>query len=147
MTGHDRFDHERLAQGDLDRLAGRARRAMDWRRSVASLRGEGRAEGVIVVADANGTLVDLSIPTAACADGGGAVAELVVRALEDARRDVASKVSASGRETFGEDSVEAARIEQSWRDDMSRPVVETKPLGDEPTAPPTHARPPHPGGW
>ena len=120
MSTHDAFGGERLAQGDLDRLAARTRRALDWRQGLSGLRGEGRAHGIRAVCDAGGNLVDLAVPDAACTDGGRALAEAVLDALMAAREDVAEQVAASGRAEFGEDSREAETITASWTSGLAR---------------------------
>ena len=120
MSTHDAFGGERLAQGDLDRLAARTRRALDWRHGLGGLRGEGRAHGIRAVCDAGGHLVDLSVPDSACADGGRALAESVLDALMAAREDVADQVAASARAEFGEDSSEAETITSSWTAGLAR---------------------------
>ena len=120
MSTHDAFGGERLAQGDLDRLAARTRGAIAWRRGLGDLRGEGRAHGIRAVCDAEGHLVDLDVPDTACADGGRVLAEAVLDALMAAREDAAEQVARSGRAAFGEDSTEAATITASWTSGLAR---------------------------
>ena len=146
MSTHDAFGGERLAQGDLDRLAARTRRALDWRQGLSGLRGEGRAHGIRAVCDAGGHLVDLSVPDSASADGGRALAESVLDALMAAREDVADQVAASARAEFGEDSPEAEAITASWTSGLARrpQAVTADPrdgrglagASDDPPAPP-----------
>lgn len=61
-----------LTQPELDRLASRARVALEWRRAVEAMRAEGEVDGVRATVNGTGSLVDLRIPTPACADGGDA---------------------------------------------------------------------------
>jgi hypothetical protein len=137
VSAFDAFGNERLAQGDLDRLAGRARRGLEWRQSIASLRGEGRAQGVLAGCDANGILVDLSIPTSACGNGGRALSEAVLDALTAARQDVAEQVATSAADAFGEESPEARTVAASWSTGLARrPLVTTADDGRPPRAAP-----------
>ncbi len=145
MSTHDAFGGERLAQGDLDRLAARTRRALDWRQGLSGLHGEGRAHGIRAVCDAGGHLVDLSVPDAACADGGRALAESVLDALMAAREDVAEQVAGSGRAEFGEDSTEAETITASWASGLARrPQAVTVDPRDARGMPGTSGSPPAP---
>lgn len=107
-------------QGELDRLAARARAAFEWRRGVEQLRGEGEAEGVRVSVTGTGALVDLDIATAACADGGAVLAGRVVEALGRARADVARAVERSAAEVFGDDSDEVRSVSRSWQEGAQR---------------------------
>lgn len=107
-------------QGELDRLAARARAAFEWRQGVEQLRGEGEADGVRVSVTGTGALVDLDIPTAACADGGAALSERVVEALGRARADVARAVERSAAAVFGDDSDEVRSVSRSWQEGAQR---------------------------
>ncbi len=107
-------------QGELDRLAARARAALQWRHGVEQLRGEGEADGVRVSVTGTGALVDLDIPTAACTDGGAALAGRVVEALGRARADVARAVERSAADVFGDDSEEVRSVSRSWQEGARR---------------------------
>ncbi|HWO50870.1 MAG TPA: YbaB/EbfC family nucleoid-associated protein [Ornithinibacter sp.] len=107
-------------QGELDRLAARARAAFEWRRGVEQLRGEGESDGVRVSVTGTGALVDIDIPTAACADGGAALAGRVVEALGRARADVARAVERSAADVFGDDSDEVRSVNRSWQEGARR---------------------------
>ncbi|KRE61335.1 YbaB/EbfC family nucleoid-associated protein [Nostocoides sp. Soil756] len=140
-----------LTQTELDRLAARARAALAWRQTVEAMRAEGEVDGVRVTVNGTGSLVDLRIPTAACADGGDALAGRVSEAITRARVEVARLAARSGAETFGEDSPEAATIRASWDDGARhRPQVvaaETDRREDpRPPSGPPPASPP-PGTW
>lgn len=147
-----------LGQGELDRLASRARAALEWRQSVESIRAEGAADGVVVTVSGTGSLVDLAIPTPACADGGEALTGRVLDALALARTEAAEAVTRSCAETFGEDSWETEQTSRSWAQGAARrPVVLGAGDGaafDGPTvvdgpasAPPPPAPPPPGGQW
>lgn len=140
-----------LTQNELDRLAARARTALEWRQAVEALRADGEVDGVRATVNGTGSLVDLTIPTPACADGGEALADRVSRAIAAARAEAARLAASSGEATFGEDSREAATIRASWEDGArQRPQVVA--AGDDrrddrpppPSAPPSS---PPSGTW
>jgi hypothetical protein len=137
-----------LTQPELDRLAARARTALAWRQAVEAMRAEGEVDGVRATVNGTGSLVDLRIPTPACADGGEALAQRVSEAITRARTEAARLAARSGAETFGEDSHEAATIRASWEDGARhRPQVvpatgerredPRPPSGPPPASPPS----------
>lgn len=96
---------------ELDRLVQQARDAMEWRASVAALRGRGRSErGVEVEVTAGGGVVAVTVPDAACADGGQAVAEEILQTVLTAQRDLAAQLVRSSADRFGEDSQQAGTV-------------------------------------
>jgi DNA-binding protein YbaB len=103
-----------VSQGELDRAAARARSALEWRQSVEALRVPGTHDGVRVVLSGTGILVDLTIPTSACADGGEALTNRIVEALARARADAARQVARSAADAYGEDSAQARSVTASW---------------------------------
>lgn len=148
-------DHARvdgLGQTELDRLAARARTALEWRQRVETMEGRGEVDGVRATVNGAGSLTDLRVAASAVTDGGEAVAERISGAIAAARADVARVVARSGAETFGEDSAEAATIRRTWEGAaQSRaavvPITETAAPPDRPrdsTPPPA---PPAAGTW
>ncbi len=133
---------EGRGQGELDRLAARARAGLEWRRRAEALEGRGEVDGVQATVSGSGALLDLRVPTAACADGGDAVAALVAEAIVRARTDVAAMVARSGEETFGEDSPEADRIRRSWEEGARRRPSVVPGAAPPPTPPPAPPGPP-----
>lgn len=140
-----------LTPSELDGLAARARAALAWRRAVEAMRAEGEVDGVRATVNGTGSLVDLRIPTPACADGGEALAQRVSEAITRARAEAAQRAARSGAETFGEGSHEAATIRASWEDGARRRpqvVSATDDRRDDPRPPssPPPASPPA-GTW
>ncbi|KGN32277.1 hypothetical protein N802_18105 [Knoellia sinensis KCTC 19936] len=101
------------AQGDLDRAVAKARAAFAWRAEVDSLSGEGVADGVRAEVTGSGGLRALTVPTAACREGGDAVARSIMAAVGEAQRDVSRQIRQSAAATFGEDSGEVTSISSS----------------------------------
>lgn len=146
MSFEDHAHVDGLTSGELDRLAARARAALEWRRATESLEGTGEADGVRATVNGTGALVDLRVPSAAVADGGDRVAERISAAVAAARTDVARLVARSGEETFGEASEEAATIRRTWEAQAAAaPTVVHAAAGALPEQPPREHRPPAPG--
>jgi hypothetical protein len=142
------------AEGELDRLAARTRAAVGWRGGLDGLRGTGECDGVRVTVNGTGALVDLHVPTAACADGGSVLAERVVEALGLARADVARVVERSAAEVFGDGSQEVRSVARSWDAGARRHVAvlgtdDGPPPRPSPAAAPTPppGEAPSPGQW
>lgn len=124
---------QRLAQGDLDRMVQRVRKAQEWQASVSTLTGEGRGAEVLAVVDARGVLRSLDIPDVACRGRGHELASDVVEAIRAARADVAEKLARSGRLAFGEDAPEVDTIAVAAAARSRAPIVADG--GDDPEAP------------
>jgi hypothetical protein len=141
------------AQGELDRLAARTRTALEWRRGVERLHGEGEVDEVRVTVTGTGALVDVRIPTVACAQGGAALAERVVEALGLARAEVARAVERSAAEVFGDDSEEVRSVSRSWQEGARRRAAVIGPDrpgaqdGPEDGPPPPPELTSSPGQW
>ncbi|QIM20357.1 hypothetical protein G7075_03040 [Phycicoccus sp. HDW14] len=153
MSGFDDLGRiDGLAQPELDRLAARARAALDWRRRAEELRADGEVDGVRATVSGTGSLVDLRIPTPACADGGDALAERVGEAISRARAEVARLVTRSAQDTFGEDSPEAGTVREQWeagarrRPAVLRDTGDAGPASSTPPRPDTPPPPPQGGG-
>lgn len=150
MSFEDLSRIDGLTQNELDRLAARARTALEWRQAVEALRADGEVDGVRATVNGTGSLVDLTIPTPACADGGEALADRVSRAIAAARTEAARLAASSGEATFGEDSDEAATIRASWEEGAHRrPQVVAAGDGGRDDRPPPAAPPSAPpsGTW
>lgn len=150
MSFEDHAHVDGLTSGELDRLADRARAALQWRRTAESLEGTGEADGVRATVNGTGALVDLRVPSAAVTDGGDRVAERISAAVAAARADVARLVARSGEETFGEDSHEAEAIRRAWETQaVAAPAVVRATPGARPEPPPRGATRPAPdaGTW
>lgn len=106
-----RFEGDTPGATELHRLVEQARAAMAWRQQVEALRGRARSElGVEVEVSASGGVVAVTVPDAACADGGQAVTEQVLDAVLAAQRDLAEQLRRSSTDTFGEDSPAARTV-------------------------------------
>ncbi|WP_299441431.1 YbaB/EbfC family nucleoid-associated protein [uncultured Phycicoccus sp.] len=152
MNFDDHGHVDGLAQTELDRLAARARTALEWRRRVEAMEGTGEVDGVRATVNGSGSLTDLRVAASAVTDGGDAVAERISAAVAAARADVARVVARSGAETFGEDSTEAATIRRTWEGAAQARATVVRPA-DTP-APPDRPRdgtpppsPPAAGTW
>ncbi len=143
MNFDDHGHVDGLGQTELDRLAARARTALEWRRRVEAMEGTGEVDGVRATVNGAGSLTDLRVAASAVTDGGDAVAERISGAVAAARADVARVVARSGAETFGEDSTEAATIRRTWEGAaQSRAAVVRTADTPAPEAGPRRSTPP-----
>ncbi|HPB72471.1 MAG TPA: hypothetical protein PLX71_05790 [Phycicoccus sp.] len=94
----------------LAALLEQAQRVFEWRASIDSLTASAAHEGVSVVVASQGTLEQLDIDDEACAGGGAAVTDRLLRALAAAQANLATAIRASGASTFGPDSPQVRTI-------------------------------------
>lgn len=146
MSTHDDAHIEGLGQLELDRLANRARAALEWRRLADSLRAEGEADGVRATVAGSGALVDLTVADRACSDGGTALAQKVADAITAARVAVGQDVARLCADTFGDDAPETDLVRRSWEDGARRRprLIGTDDDGTPPA--PAGGSPSRPGG-
>ncbi|GIL36120.1 hypothetical protein LG324_15650 [Phycicoccus jejuensis] len=147
MSGFDDLSRiDGLGQAELDRLATRARTALEWRRTAEQQRAAGEHEGVRATVSGTGALVDLRIATSACADGGDALAARVGEAISRARAEVARHVVRTAEDAFGEDASEVRTVREQWEAGaLHRPAV-LRTGTDEGDRGPRRPPPPPPSG-
>ena len=101
------------AQGELDRAVAKARAAFAWRAQVDQMSAQGIVDGVRATVAGSGGLQALTVPTAACQEGGEAVAARILAAVAAAQSDLARQIRGSVESTFGIDSTEARTVNSS----------------------------------
>lgn len=121
------FEDTPLASGDLARLVEQAKAVFAWRAEVDRLSGEGEYDGVRATITGGGAVSGLTVPDAACADGGEALSERIIEAVRAAQDDLAAKVRPSAADTFGEDSdqVQTVTAGSEQRFGRSATVIDT----------------------
>ena len=120
VSAYDGGPVDGLGQLELDRLAARARAAMEWRQQADALRAEGESDGVRATVAGSGSLVDLTILDRACAGGGTELTERVSAAITAARLEVGRDVARLCADTFGEDAPQTEMVKRSWEEGARR---------------------------
>lgn len=106
----DEFD-QRLAalDADMETARKRAASASVFRQGVESVRGRGSCDGVEVVVDSSGVLVDVNLGRDLVE-----VREAILTAYQQARREAGRAVVGLAQDAFGEDDASVARLQDVY---------------------------------